>query len=115
MVFRIAGDADGEHLLERRVLRNMLRIEIRAVHGIIGHGLHARVDDARIGQLNLLVYVGLVLDNEDKIADNCRVLGIPCVAGSTFRGGFQRFVDFLYVAALRIKMNLALIKLRGNP
>lgn len=115
MVFRIAGDADGEHLLECRVLRNMLRVEVRAVHGVIGHSLHARVDNARIGQLNLLVHIGFVLNDEDKITDNCRVLGIPCVAGSTFRGGLQRFVDFLYVAALCIKMNLALIKLRGNP
>ena len=93
----------------------MLRIEVRAVHGIIGHGLHARVNDARIGQLNLLVHVGLVLDNEDKITDDSRIFGIPGIAGSTFRGGFQCLVDFLYIAALCIKMNLALIKLRGNP
>ena len=115
VVFRIARNADREYLLERRVLRNMLRIEIRAVHCVIGHGFHARVDDARIGQLNLLVHVGLVLDNEDKIADNRRVLGVSGVTGAALRGAFQRFVDFLHVAALGVETNLALIELSGNP
>ena len=46
MMLRIARNANGENLLKRRILRNMLCIEIRTVHGVIGHSLHARVDNA---------------------------------------------------------------------
>lgn len=115
MMLRIARNANGENLLKRRILRNMLCIEIRTVHGVIGHGLHARVDNARIGQLNLLVHIGFVLDDENEITDNSRVLGVSGVTGAALRGGLQCLVDFLHVAALSIKMNLALIKLCGNP
>ena len=111
----IARNANGKNLLKRRILRNMLCIEIRTVHGVIGHGLYARVDNARIGPFNLLIHIGFILDDENKITDDGCVFGIPGVAGSTLRSSLQRFVDFLYVAALRIKANLALIKLRGNP
>lgn len=115
VVLRVAGDTDGEHLLERGVLRYMLRVEIRAVHGVIGHGLHARVDDARIGQLNLLVHIGLVLNDENEIADDSRIFRVPGVAGPTLRSAFQRLVDFLHIAALCIETNLALVKLGSYP
>ena len=115
MMLRIAGNTDGEHLLERAVLRDVLRIEVRTVHGIVGHGLHTGVDDSRIGQFNLLVNVGFVFDDKHEITDDSRIFGIPSLAGTAFRRAFQRLVNLFDIASLCIEMNATIIELLGNP
>lgn len=115
MMLRIAGNTDGEHLLERAVLRDVLRIEVRTVHGIVGHGLHTGVDDSRIGQFNLLVNVGFVFDDKHEIADDSSVFRVTSLAGTAFRRAFQRLVNLFDIASLRIEMNATIIELLGNP
>ena len=57
----------------------------------------------------------MAAERETTIAAIIRVLGVSGVTGAALRGGLQRLVDFLHVAALGVETNLALIELRGNP
>ena len=70
MVLLVAGHADRENFLERAVLRDVLRIEVCAVHRIIGHCLDLDINYTVIGHLLLLVEVGLVLDDNHVILDH---------------------------------------------
>ena len=83
MMLRITGNSNRKHLLKRRILRNMLGIKICAIHGVISHSFHTHINDARIGQLNLFVHVGLILNDEDKITNKSRILMISDVTSST--------------------------------
>ena len=84
MMFFIPRNAQCENFLERAVLRDVLAIEIRAVHGVISDRFCICSDNTIVGQAHMPIYIRLILDNKNKIINDSNVLRVSCLTCAAF-------------------------------
>ena len=97
-----ATATEGKHFLERTARNDFLPVVDGTIHGIVGNRsvVHQQVGAAVVQELGMLVGVGFVLDDDDKIAHLCDKLGKTFLARAAFGGGAQGFADGKDVAAV---------------
>ena len=83
MVLFISRSTDCKNLMEATVLRNVLGVKICSINSVICNIFLIDRKDSCIGQLLMLGKISFVLNDNNKIFNNCNILRVSGVASTT--------------------------------
>ena len=83
MVLFIARNADCKNPMEVAVLSNVLSIKICSINSVVCNIFLINRQNSCFGQLLMPCKIGFVLDDNNKIFNNCNILRVSGVASTT--------------------------------